>query len=525
MGKLAVMTEDLQNENQNLENTLKNQKRRQKAMAVRSGNRQANKLVRVRNMVNRIMMRQRFRQWVGGTEYIVGIQDGAELGAKIMAKRRLRNNFQKYLAKVREVKRLEHIQKRVAWFNQTRDGATTNDCYQSWKLYIKRHKLAKKFIVRSSNSLDKQLINEGFSIWKQMCSKQRQKLYLDNIEELDKRKAEHEDQIQTFKVQIEKNESQQAHLVSKMQSQAHRIMGNFIVRMNSRQTARGFYKWYDVVNQENQKRRFTRKVILYWQRRSLGSGFRKWAEQSFKAREAELGKDLDEQEQKRRDLQKKREMEERAHAKEAEDLALQVAEQTALKEQLSNNFDKAFNTLARRVMDNHYIDKRRNILLVWRDYIKAEKNAVNVIGAIARKTLRMEVFQRIRLVARENFLDKDANRKLDRFFRLMKNAQLMRAMVTWRKNSYAECVKSMVQMEGAYAATLEENDQRMSNIIRAKHVRAERIIKSKKLRSANNALIEMLKVMKALRVKQEVLGQNGEFLKEREALRKWFKRT
>ena len=109
MGKLAVMTEDLQNENQNLENTLKNQKRRQKAMAVRSGNRQANKLVRVRNMVNRIMMRQRFKQWVGGTEYIVGIQDGAELGAKIMAKRRLRNNFQKYLAKVREVKRLEHI--------------------------------------------------------------------------------------------------------------------------------------------------------------------------------------------------------------------------------------------------------------------------------------------------------------------------------------------------------------------------------------------------------------------------------
>ena len=53
---------------------------------------------------------------------------------------------------------------------------------------------------------------------------------------------------------------------------------------------------------------------------------------------------------------------------------------------------KAFNTLTRRVKDNHYIDKRRNILLVWRDFIKAEKNAVNVIGAIARRTLRMEVF-------------------------------------------------------------------------------------------------------------------------------------
>jgi len=49
----------------------------------------------------------------------------------------------------------------------------------------------------------------------------------------------------------------------------------------------------------------------------------------------------------------------------------------------------------------------------------------------------MEVFQRIRLVARENYKDKDALRKLATFFRLMKNSQLRKAMVTWRKNSYA----------------------------------------------------------------------------------------
>lgn len=136
-----------------------------------------------------------------------------------------------------------------------------------------------------------------------------------------------------------------------------------------------------------------------------------------------------------------------------------------MKDQLATNFEKAFDTLTRRVQDNYYIDKRRNILLVWRDYIKQEKNAVNVIGAIARKTLRMEVFQRIRLVARENFLDKDANRKMNNFFRLMKNNNLRKAMVTWRKNSYAECVKSMVDMEQQYATTLEQNDERMSNII------------------------------------------------------------
>lgn len=98
-------------------------------------------------------------------------------------------------------------------------------------------------------------------------------------------------------------------------------------------------------------------------------------------------------------------------------------------------------------------------------------------------------------------------------------------MVAWRKNSYAKCVESMEDMERTYNETLEANDVRMSNIIRAKHTRAERIIKTKQMRKANVAFIEMTKILKALRVKQEVLKQNVEFMKEREALRKWFKRT
>lgn len=63
-------------------------------------------------------------------------------------------------------------------------------------------------------------------------------------------------------------------------------MGNFIVRMNTKQTARGFYKWYDVVHLDNKRSRFLRKAILYWHRRSLGYRFRAWAEASFKMREA-----------------------------------------------------------------------------------------------------------------------------------------------------------------------------------------------------------------------------------------------
>lgn len=98
--------------------------------------------------------------------------------------------------------------------------------------------------------------------------------YLENINELEKRKFEHEETIVHIKKQIEVNQSKQAHLVSKMQGQAHRIMGNFIVRTNSKQMARGFYKWFDVVSQDNQKRRFLRKTILYWHRRTVTASFR-----------------------------------------------------------------------------------------------------------------------------------------------------------------------------------------------------------------------------------------------------------
>jgi len=114
-----------------------------------------------------------------------------------------------------------------------------------------------------------------------MCSVKRQRVFQENIEELNRRKEEHEEQISNFKKKIEKNESKQRHLQSKMQKQAHRIMGNFVVRMNNKQLATGFFKWSDVVNQENDKRRSMRKVLLYWQRRSTGSGFRRWAEASF----------------------------------------------------------------------------------------------------------------------------------------------------------------------------------------------------------------------------------------------------
>jgi hypothetical protein len=87
---------------------------------------------------------------------------------------------------------------------------------------------------------------------------------------------------------------------------------------------------------------------------------------------------------------------------------------------LKQNFEKAFETHVSRIKNNTYVDKQRNIFCVWADYIKREKNAINVIGAIARKNLRMEVFTRIRLVARENHLDAKANRILTNYGRILK---------------------------------------------------------------------------------------------------------
>lgn len=98
-------------------------------MAVRSGNRKAAKLNRVRNMVNRIMLRQRFKQWVNSSEYILSIEDAATLADKIFKRRRLRNNFNKYWEKIKAMRRADHINKRVAWFRETRENATKNDCY------------------------------------------------------------------------------------------------------------------------------------------------------------------------------------------------------------------------------------------------------------------------------------------------------------------------------------------------------------------------------------------------------------
>jgi len=114
-----------------------------------------------------------------------------------------------------------------------------------------------------------------------------------------------------------------------------------------------------------------------------------------------------------------------------------------MKEQLRTNYEKAIETHVSRVRNNVYVDKRRNIFCIWADYVKKERNAVNLIGAIARRNLRMEVFSRIRLVARERFLEANAERVCTGLFSLLKARALSRAFNRWRVRSYTEAVGDM----------------------------------------------------------------------------------
>ena len=124
---------------------------------------------------------------------------------------------------------------------------------------------------------------------------------------------------------------------------------------------------------------------------------------------------------------------------------MQLAEATAVRDQLQANFDKAFDIHVSRMNNNTYVDKKKNIFCVWADFIKREKNAVNVIGAIARRNLRMEVFSRIRLAARDNHAEDRAAKILNNYFRMMKTNILAKGFRTWRSNSYMGLVQSMEQ--------------------------------------------------------------------------------
>ena len=70
--------------------------------------------------------------------------------------------------------------------------------------------------------------------------------------------------------------------------------------------------------------------------------------------------------------------------REIESLTQTLNAATKDRDQIKKNFKTAFGTMMNRKQGNVYIPKLENIFLEWVSYIRKEKNAVNVIGAIAR---------------------------------------------------------------------------------------------------------------------------------------------
>jgi len=128
-----------------------------------------------------------------------------------------------------------------------------------------------------------------------------------------------------------------------------------------------------------------------------------------------------------------------------------------------------------------------------------------VIGAIARRTLRIEVFRRIRMVTRERYLDKNAERICTNFFNMAKHSNLKKTFSRWRQNSFKICVKEKMAAELRLMMTKQKHEHEVFCITEQKHKRAQHVISQKNLRKTNLAFKEMTKFLKALRVKQSVL--------------------
>lgn len=73
--------------------------------------------------------------------------------------------------------------------------------------------------------------------------------------------------------------------------------------------------------------------------------------------------------------------------------------------------------------------------------------------------------------------------------------------------------------------TIHQNGMHIEKINEVKHERADQCLRRQKVRKTNQAMIDMLKILKALRTKQEVLRENVKFMRAKRSVQKWFTRS
>ena len=105
MVDLLRVTEDLMNENQELQNNLQTCHEEQERLANCKFRQQSLKIERLRNILNRNMLRRKLANWAENTWIITCLDDGLWKATKTLERRRLRNAFELYRSQVREDRR------------------------------------------------------------------------------------------------------------------------------------------------------------------------------------------------------------------------------------------------------------------------------------------------------------------------------------------------------------------------------------------------------------------------------------
>ena len=187
MVELLRNTDDLINENQELKNTLSACHQEEDRLAQAKFRQQSLKVERLRNILNRNTIRRHLSTWAENSWLIACLETACNKATKTISRRRLRNSFNRYKAKVAEIKREEYIEGKVVWFQQVREKKLREVAVDAWISYVKRFKQARVFLLRSIKGVDRLIKNEALTQWKSTYFQARRDVYHTNIAELQRR--------------------------------------------------------------------------------------------------------------------------------------------------------------------------------------------------------------------------------------------------------------------------------------------------------------------------------------------------
>ena len=112
---MMEMADEFSNENAELSSQIRHLDDQVKKYADCSGRRATQKLQRNINIIERLMLRRRFKQWADGAIYLNSIDTAGFICTKLLKRRWVGNMFKRWKKQVANVKREEYIFGRLDW--------------------------------------------------------------------------------------------------------------------------------------------------------------------------------------------------------------------------------------------------------------------------------------------------------------------------------------------------------------------------------------------------------------------------